>query len=96
MPTKWIQFTVAPDSITEFKSALATLEAASKLEAGCVHYAAFQSVEDGCLFTVIESWADDGAFEAHRSAPHTVEFKQACGAMIIEKSGLSLAPVTND
>ncbi|MDB4673798.1 antibiotic biosynthesis monooxygenase [Verrucomicrobiales bacterium] len=94
MPTKWIQFRVASDSITEFKCALATLEAASKLETGCVHYAAFQSLEESSLFTVIESWADDSSFEAHRIAPHTSEFKEACGDMILEKSGLSLAPVS--
>ena len=93
MPTKWIQFTVAPGSSIEFGGALVTLEAASKLESGCVLYQVFQSTEDSCLFTVIESWADDSAFEAHRSASHTKSFKDACGHMIIEKSALSLAPI---
>lgn len=93
MITKWIQFTVSEESSDAFRAELAVIEAASKAEAGCAHYAAFQSKTDPQVFTVLECWQDAAAFEAHRNAPHIAAFKAKCTAMITEKSALDLAPV---
>ena len=93
MLTKWIQFTVTPDSAAAFRAELSIIETASKAEAGCVHYAAFQSAEEPHVFTVLESWQDDDAFDAHRQAPHIAEFKAKCEAMIADKSAIALVPI---
>ena len=90
MITKWIQFTVTAASSAAFRTELASLEAASKQEHGCTHYSAYQSHDDCKVFTVLESWETEAAFEAHRNAPHVADFKVKCEAMIVEKSGLSL------
>ena len=94
MITKWIQFTVASDAIDSFKAAVVALERESKAEAGCVHYSAYQSVEQAEVFTVLESWESEEAFAAHREAAHIGEFKASCGGMILSKSGLELTPVS--
>jgi len=93
MVTKWIQFTTAAESAETFKQALAPLEEASKKEAGCVYYAAYQNQEKEATFHVLESWLDAAAFEAHRNAPHTLAFKEACGSLITGKKAESLTPV---
>jgi len=94
MLSKWIQFTVEPAMSGEFQLELQQLEAASTLELGCVYYAAFQDESKAEVFTVLESWADNAAFVAHREAPHTVHFKAVCGAMILEKSARPLKPLS--
>lgn len=93
MLTKWIQFTVAPESAKIFRDELARIQMASKLEAGCLQYAAFQS-ELANVFNVLESWQDEAAFEAHRSSSHIAEFRDNCASMIAEKVGLSLDPIS--
>ncbi|MFT4548129.1 MAG: quinol monooxygenase YgiN [Verrucomicrobiales bacterium] len=93
MVTKWIQFKVRLENAAGFREALARLEVASKLETGCVHYAAFCVSESEGEFAVLESWASAETFEAHRVAPHTSEFKEHCGEMIVEKSGQELEAV---
>jgi quinol monooxygenase YgiN len=75
MITKWIQFSVTPDSSAAFRTELAS---------------AYQSHDDCQVFTVLESWETEAAFEAHRKAPHVADFKVKCEAMIVEKSALSL------
>jgi quinol monooxygenase YgiN len=94
MITKWIQFTVASDSIDPFKAAVVVVERESKAEVGCVHYSAYQSVEQLDVFTVLESWESEEAFAAHREAVHLAEFKTNCGEMILSKSALELTPVS--
>ena len=96
MVNKWIQFTVAAENSDAFSKALIVLERESRLEEGCVHYAAFQSKDDPRVFTVLEQWATKEAFENHRVAPHISSFKEDCGSMILEKSALSLNPINTE
>jgi len=93
MLTKWIQFTVAPESAETFRGELARIQAASKVEVGCLHYSAFRS-EVTNIFTVLESWQDEASFEAHRASPHIAEFKRNCASMIVDKAGLELDPIS--
>lgn len=93
MLTKWIQFIVKPNLAGAFQAELRQLEEASSLEAGCVYYAAFRDESHAGLFTVLESWEDAAALEAHRETPHVARFKANGAAMILEKSALSLAPL---
>ena len=96
MITKWIQFRVAEDSASDFRAELSKIESASRAEAGCVHYAAFQSTDTPALFTVLESWEGAEVFEAHRQSAHIAAFKERCAEMIEEKSGLSLEPLATE
>ena len=94
MINKWIQFTVSADNCNDFEAALQTLEKESKVEAGCAHYAVFKVSDSEGVFTVLECWETSEAFEAHRVAPHIAQFKESCGAMILEKSATSLSPIS--
>jgi len=93
MSTKWIQFTVAPESAATFEAELTKLVHASLAEEGCVQYAAYRDAKTPNIFTVLESWENEAAFEAHRNAPHVARFKETCGSVILEKSGQALTPV---
>ena len=93
MVNKWIKFKVAEENGNAFSKALQVLVRESRLEEGCVHYAAFQCMDDAGVFTVLEQWATEEAFENHRVAPHITAFKNDCGSIIIEKSATSLNPI---
>ena len=96
MVNKWIQFTVSAENSTAFSKALKVLVRESRLEEGCVHYAAFQCMDDPGVFTVLEQWQSKDAFENHRVAPHINSFKEDCGSIILEKSALSLNPINSE
>lgn len=93
MVNKWIQFTVAPENSLTFAKALEVLVKESRLEEGCFHYSAFQVTGDSEVFTVLEQWTTNEAFEKHRVTPHIISFKESCGGLILEKSTLSLNPI---
>jgi quinol monooxygenase YgiN len=88
---KWIQFKVAPQDEETLARALATLADASFHEDGCLGYEAFRC-GDG-TFAVLESWRDEAAFEAHRQAPHTQNFKKMIGLLSITKESHDLLPI---
>lgn len=96
MVNKWIQFTVAAENSDAFSKALNVLVRESRFEEGCVHYAAFQCLDNPGIFTVLEQWATDEAFQNHRIAPHISSFKTDCGSIILEKSALSLNPINTE
>ena len=95
MITKWITFTVASEYCEAFSQALTELENESQAEEGCVLYKAY-SVKGENSFTVLESWADEDCFEAHRQAAHIKTFKNSCGHMIEQKSSLELTPTAKE
>ena len=93
MINKWITFKVAEENSTDFFKALEVLVRESRLEEGCVHYAAFQDKSNAGTFTVLEQWASEDAFEKHRIASHITAFKNDFAGMILEKSAQSLNPI---
>jgi quinol monooxygenase YgiN len=50
---------------------------ASRQEPGCVRYDVLQSTMRANHFTVIETWANQGAFDAHASAAHTKQYRES-------------------
>jgi len=46
-------------------------------EAGCLSYAAFQSIRDPDEFYIHSRWRDIAAFDHHAELPHTVRFLNA-------------------
>jgi quinol monooxygenase YgiN len=51
-------------------------------EEGCLSIQAFRSIRDPRLFYVFSRWADEAAFEAHASLPHTVRFVERVEPLI--------------
>lgn len=45
-------------------------------EPGCLVYRMHRSTQDPELFLVYEMYADEAAFEAHRTAPHLAAFRK--------------------
>jgi quinol monooxygenase YgiN len=45
-------------------------------EPGCLVYRAHRSTRDPELFLFYEMYADEAAFEAHRTAPHLAAFRK--------------------
>jgi quinol monooxygenase YgiN len=54
-----------------------TLVAASRAEAGCMHYALHEDVDDDDDFVFVEEWESQEALERHLAMPHIAEFKHA-------------------
>jgi len=50
--------------------------AVRKAEPGCLAYRLHRSTKDPELFCFYETYADDAAFAAHRSAPHLAAFRE--------------------
>ncbi len=96
MITKWIEFQVKEEAINIFAGVMAGMEYESRLEQGCVLYAAYQSKNDDAVFTVLESWANEDDFEAHRQSDHLKAFKSQCGDMILKKRALELNSLTKE
>lgn len=47
-----------------------------KMEPGCLVYRPHRSTRDPDLFMFYETYADEAALEAHRTAPHLAAFRQ--------------------
>lgn len=47
-----------------------------KSEPGCLAYRLHRSTKDPELFLFYETYADDGAFDAHRRSPHLATYRQ--------------------
>jgi (4S)-4-hydroxy-5-phosphonooxypentane-2,3-dione isomerase len=60
-------------------------------EPGCLLYRMHRSTRDPELFLVYEMYADDAAFEAHRTAPHLAAFRTRR-----EQEGLIAGPAEID
>lgn len=52
---------------------LEAMTEASRREPGCLDYRVIRSADDPHVFVIIEEYADESAFEAHKSTPHFEE-----------------------
>jgi quinol monooxygenase YgiN len=71
-------------------AALLTEQAAvvRREEPGCLLYRPHRSTKDPELFLFYETYQDDAAFDAHRTAPHLAAFRERR-----EREGLTEGPV---
>ena len=67
--------------IASMKEAIATMEAASRAEAGCQDYTFSVELSDPGALRITEKWDTVEALKAHFSTPHMAEFQSAMGAM---------------
>jgi quinol monooxygenase YgiN len=66
---------VLPTGKDDCIAALKTMAVESADDAGNISYDAFVQANRGNHFTVIEAWANKGAFDAHAAAAHTRAFR---------------------
>jgi polar amino acid transport system substrate-binding protein len=53
----------------------------TRVETGNTSVDAFQEVDRGDRFVLVESWRDEASFQAHEMAAHTLEFRRKLGAI---------------
>ncbi len=63
----------------EALTAMETMIAASRKEAGCIEYAYSRDLLDPNLLRIIERWKDKAALVSHFAEPHMAVFRQALG-----------------
>lgn len=55
-------------------------------EAGCNRFDVHQERSDPTLFLLVESYADEAAFEAHRSSKHYLAFRDDVKDWVVERT----------
>lgn len=55
-------------------------------ESGCHRFDIHQDVNDSSLFLLIEIYADQAAFEAHRSSAHYLQFREDVKDWVSERT----------
>ena len=65
------------EGLDRARPVMSRMIAASRAEAGCLHYAYAQDVNDPGLIRVSELWSDRPALEAHFASAHIAEWR-AC------------------
>lgn len=55
-------------------------------EPGCGRFDVHQESSDPTLFLLIESYADEAAFEAHRASPHYLAFREDVKEWVVERT----------
>ena len=72
----------------EALEAAVALVAKSQKHAGCIAYDAFESATRSDVFTIIETWADQAALDAHSATPEFIQYvgiMQECGTLSVEQ-----------
>ena len=64
-------------NIAAIREAIATLEAASRAEAGCYDYTFAVELNDPDKLRITECWEDEAALKAHFATPHMAAFNAA-------------------
>lgn len=72
---------------TKALEAAVALVAKSQKHPGCIAYDAFESATRPDVFTIIETWADQTALDAHSATPEFIQYvgiMQECGELSVE------------
>src|SRR4051812_14714821 len=70
------------DRSDELLALLAEVEAASRLDDGCLNYGYFSSLTDPDGFIAVEEWRDTAALESHLRQPHVAKLIAALGDLL--------------
>ena len=71
------RFHALPGKRAELQQAMFDVQGPTRLEPGCLAYAAYCSVRDPDEFYIHSHWKDMAAFEHHAALPHTRRFVEA-------------------
>lgn len=88
---------VRPDVVQAFKTRIQR-HAATTLaaEPGCHRFDLHQETSDPTLFLLVEHYADAAALEAHRAAPHYLQFREDVKDWVVERSWWFWSQMTED
>ena len=76
-----VEVMVEPGSADKVRAAVATMEQATRKEAGCLKYAFSVDMSDPGTIRVTERWESLDAIKAHLASPHMAEFNRAVVAL---------------
>lgn len=68
------------EDIVALQKAIATMETASRAEAGCDDYTFSIELNDPTVLRITEKWHSVEHLKAHFETPHMAEFQQAMGS----------------
>lgn len=86
MLTLFVSLTVRPDSRARFLKAIETQASRSlQDEPGCLRFDVCVDRDDPNRFLLYEIYADEAAFENHRSTPHFAEWRRAADAYVLNQ-----------
>jgi len=71
---------VEPEDREAFMRSARAVEAATRQESGCIHYAFAQDLTDANLFWLSESWTDIPSLDAHGNTAHIAVFRKETAA----------------
>ena len=71
-----------PDRREEAEALLKEVEAASRLDEGCIAYGYYEGLSDGEDCVAVEHWADMASLEAHLTQPHVGKLIAALGGLV--------------
>ncbi len=83
-------FRVPPANVDAARPAMTAMIAASRAEAGCLHYSYGEDVLAPGLIHVTEHWADRASLDAHSASAHIAEWRAAWPALGIGERDLRL------
>jgi quinol monooxygenase YgiN len=85
---------VQADAVAAFKARLARhAQISTTQEQGCKRFDVHQDRSDPTLFLLIELYADEAAFECHRSSPHYLAFREDVKNWVVERTWWYWEPV---
>ena len=72
-----VKIETTPGAVDAMKSAIATMEKASRAEPGCVEYVFCTEVNNPTQMRIIEHWKDIDSLKTHFTMPHMAAFNEA-------------------
>lgn len=69
-------FVAIPGCEAALEAALLAMIAPTRAEAGCISYQLHQSLENPALFSMIEHFKDQAAFELHSQQPYLLALRE--------------------
>lgn len=83
MKPLYATFEVLPEHEARMEEMMAELTRAVRAEQGCLRFVAYRLAHAPRRYHVDEIYADEAAFAAHISSPHTVAFNAAIREMVV-------------
>ena len=84
------RFTAKPGKEQELLQNLHSLMAPTHKEPGCIRYELNQDVADSRIFTFVEKFDSQEAFDSHKKMPHITHHFQDTAPGLVEASSISV------
>jgi quinol monooxygenase YgiN len=81
---------IAKDKIEVCLDLVTELAQASRQDTGCISYEMYQDIKDETVLTMIETWENEAALQAHLNAPHFKRLVPQIGAFAIKDTEMNI------